>query len=49
MAVLAAKIGSSAREQLELAGIAVFEQPMSIEDAARKLAAYYKRINHPEN
>jgi predicted Fe-Mo cluster-binding NifX family protein len=47
-AVLVAKIGPSARKQLELAGIAVFEQPVTIEDAAQKLGAYYARTNQPE-
>jgi predicted Fe-Mo cluster-binding NifX family protein len=49
VAVLVAKIGPSARKQLELAGIAVFEQPVTIEDAAKKLGAYYSRTNQPEN
>jgi predicted Fe-Mo cluster-binding NifX family protein len=49
VAVLVAKIGPSARKQLELAGIAVFEQPVTIEEAAKKLGAYYARINQPEN
>jgi predicted Fe-Mo cluster-binding NifX family protein len=44
-AVLVAKIGISARKQLELAGISVYEEPATVEDAARKLAAYYRRIN----
>jgi predicted Fe-Mo cluster-binding NifX family protein len=49
IAVLVAKIGPGARKQLELAGISVFEQPVKIEDAAKKLGAYYSRINQPEN
>ncbi|MDR1249640.1 MAG: dinitrogenase iron-molybdenum cofactor biosynthesis protein [Treponema sp.] len=49
VAVLAAKIGPSARKQLELAGIAVFEQPVTIEEAAKKLGAYYAKINQPKN
>jgi predicted Fe-Mo cluster-binding NifX family protein len=49
VAVLVAKIGPSARKQLELAGIAVFEQPATIEDAAKKLGAYYAKIKQPEN
>jgi predicted Fe-Mo cluster-binding NifX family protein len=49
IAVLVAKIGPSARKQLELAGIAVFEQPALIEEAAQKLGAYYSRTNQPEN
>jgi nitrogen fixation protein NifB len=48
VAVLAAKIGPSARKQLELAGLAVFEQPIHIEEAAKKLGAYYAKINQPE-
>jgi predicted Fe-Mo cluster-binding NifX family protein len=48
IAVLAAKIGPSARKRLELAGIAVFEQPIKIEDAAKKLGVYYARIKQPE-
>jgi hypothetical protein len=47
-AVLVAKIGPSARKQLELAGIAVFEQPVLIEEAAQKLGAYYAKSNRPE-
>jgi predicted Fe-Mo cluster-binding NifX family protein len=47
LAVLVAKIGPSARKQLELAGIAVFEQPIIIEEAARKLAAYYGKTKQP--
>jgi predicted Fe-Mo cluster-binding NifX family protein len=49
IAVLVAKIGPGARKQLELAGITVFEQPVKIEDAAKKLAVYYSRNNQPEN
>jgi hypothetical protein len=49
VAVLVAKIGPSARKRLELAGIAVFEQPVRMEEAAQKLGAYYARINQPEN
>jgi predicted Fe-Mo cluster-binding NifX family protein len=48
-AVLVARIGPSARKQLELAGIAVFEQPVKLDEAAKKLAAYYSRIRQPEN
>ncbi|MDR2078600.1 MAG: dinitrogenase iron-molybdenum cofactor biosynthesis protein [Treponema sp.] len=48
-AVLVAKIGPSARRQLELAGISVFEQPVIVEEAARKLAVYYGRTSQPEN
>jgi predicted Fe-Mo cluster-binding NifX family protein len=49
VAVLVAKIGPSARKQLELAGIAVFEQPARIEEAAKKLGAYFAKTNRPEN
>jgi predicted Fe-Mo cluster-binding NifX family protein len=48
-AVLVAVIGPSAKKQLELAGISVFEQPVIIEEAAKKLAAYYGKINQPES
>jgi predicted Fe-Mo cluster-binding NifX family protein len=48
-AVLVAKIGPGARKQLELAGIAVFEQPITIAEAAQKLSSYYARIKQPEN
>jgi predicted Fe-Mo cluster-binding NifX family protein len=48
VAVLVAKIGPSARKQLELAGIAVFEQPILVEEAAKKLGAYYSKINQAE-
>ena len=46
-AVLAAKIGPGARRALEERGIAVFEEPAAIEEAVRKLAAYYARTNRP--
>jgi hypothetical protein len=36
------------RKRLELAGITVFEEPAIIEEAARKLAAYYSRTKHEE-
>jgi predicted Fe-Mo cluster-binding NifX family protein len=49
IAVLAAKIGPSARKQLELAGISVFEQPVTLEEAAQKLAEYYGRIKQAES
>lgn len=49
VAVLAAKIGSPARKRLEMGGIAVYEEPATIEEAVRKLAAYYARINQPES
>jgi predicted Fe-Mo cluster-binding NifX family protein len=48
-AVLVAKIGPGARKQLELAGIAVFEQPVKIEEAAKKLSSYYTKSNRSEN
>ena len=47
IAVLVAKIGPSARKQLELAGISVFEEPATLEEAAQKLALYYGRTNQP--
>ncbi|GHT89930.1 dinitrogenase iron-molybdenum cofactor [Spirochaetia bacterium] len=47
IAVLVAKIGPTARKQLELAGISVFEQPVVLEEAAQKLAVYYGRTNQP--
>jgi predicted Fe-Mo cluster-binding NifX family protein len=40
-AVLTAKIGPGARQRLEAAGLSVFEQPAVMEDAVKKLAAYY--------
>jgi predicted Fe-Mo cluster-binding NifX family protein len=40
-AVLAAKIGPGARRYFEERGVAVFEGPLAIEEAVRKLAAYY--------
>jgi predicted Fe-Mo cluster-binding NifX family protein len=43
IAVLTAMIGAPARKKLELAGIAVFEQPDKIDEALGKLAAYYVR------
>jgi predicted Fe-Mo cluster-binding NifX family protein len=48
VAVLVAKIGPSARKQLEMAGISVFEQPVRIDEAAKKLGAYYAKSNQPE-
>lgn len=47
LAVLVAKIGPSAKKRLELAGVAVFEQPIIIEEAAQKLASYYERAKQP--
>jgi predicted Fe-Mo cluster-binding NifX family protein len=47
-AVLTAKIGPSVKFQLEKAGIAVFEEPAVIEEALKKLAAYYVRVKQPE-
>ncbi|GHV75586.1 hypothetical protein AGMMS49942_04070 [Spirochaetia bacterium] len=49
IAVLTAKIGAPARQKLELAGLQVFEQPAEIEEAVKKLAAYYGKTNTPEN
>jgi nitrogen fixation protein NifB len=48
VAVLTAKIGPTPRKRLELAGITVFEAPVIIEEAARKLAAYYGRTKRGE-
>ncbi|GHV91933.1 dinitrogenase iron-molybdenum cofactor biosynthesis protein [Spirochaetia bacterium] len=48
IAVLTAQIGPPARKKLELAGISVFENPAKIEDAVKKLAAYYVKTNQPE-
>ncbi|GHT90790.1 hypothetical protein FACS1894140_0020 [Spirochaetia bacterium] len=48
IAVLTAQIGPPARKKLELAGISVFEEPAKIEDAVKKLAAYYVRTNRAE-
>ena len=48
-AVLTAKIGVPARKKLEMAGISVFEEAAEIEEAVRKLAAYYTRSNTAEN
>jgi nitrogen fixation protein NifB len=48
-AVLAAKIGPGPRRRLEEAGISVFEGPVVIDEAARKLAAYYLRTKRPGN
>jgi predicted Fe-Mo cluster-binding NifX family protein len=48
IAVLTAQIGPPARKKLELAGIAVFEEPAKIEDAVRKLAAYYVKTKQAE-
>jgi predicted Fe-Mo cluster-binding NifX family protein len=44
IAVLTARIGPPAQRKLELAGLEVYEQPSSIEDALPKLAAYYSKI-----
>ena len=48
-AVLTAKIGVPARKRLELAGIAVFEQPARIDEAVKKLAAYYAKAQPAED
>jgi predicted Fe-Mo cluster-binding NifX family protein len=48
-AVLTAKIGPPMRQRLEAAGISVFEEPAAIDEAVKKLAAYYGRTNRPEN
>ncbi|MDR2363852.1 MAG: dinitrogenase iron-molybdenum cofactor biosynthesis protein [Spirochaetaceae bacterium] len=49
LAVLTAKIGPAARKQLEGAGLSVFEEPAVVEEAVKKLAAYYKKTKRPEN
>ncbi|MHC6202806.1 NifB/NifX family molybdenum-iron cluster-binding protein [Breznakiellaceae bacterium SP9] len=49
IAVLTAMIGGPARKKLELAGIAVFEEPAPLEEAVKKLAAYYVKTKRPEN
>ncbi|GHU18205.1 dinitrogenase iron-molybdenum cofactor biosynthesis protein [Spirochaetia bacterium] len=49
IAVITAQIGPPARKKLELAGISVFEEPAKIEDAVKKLAAYYVKTNTAEN
>ncbi|MDR2394474.1 MAG: dinitrogenase iron-molybdenum cofactor biosynthesis protein [Treponema sp.] len=48
IAVLVAKIGSTAQQRLALAGISVFEEPAQIETAVKQVAAYYLRIHKPE-
>jgi predicted Fe-Mo cluster-binding NifX family protein len=40
-AVITARIGPPAMKKLELAGIKVFEHISSIEEAVKKIAAYY--------
>jgi predicted Fe-Mo cluster-binding NifX family protein len=47
-AVITAKIGPSPRKRLELAGISVFEEPASIDDALKTLALYYAKTNKEE-
>ncbi|MDR2402788.1 MAG: dinitrogenase iron-molybdenum cofactor biosynthesis protein [Spirochaetaceae bacterium] len=48
-AVLTAKIGPGPQKKLEAAGISVFEGPAVIDEAVKKLAAYYVRTRHPQN
>jgi predicted Fe-Mo cluster-binding NifX family protein len=48
IAVLTAMIGGPARKKLELAGITVFEEPAKIDEAIKKLAAYYIKTNTQE-
>jgi predicted Fe-Mo cluster-binding NifX family protein len=48
-AVLTARIGPPARKKLELAGLAVFEEPAPIDQAVKKLAAYYVKTRREEN
>ncbi|MDR1909232.1 MAG: dinitrogenase iron-molybdenum cofactor biosynthesis protein [Spirochaetaceae bacterium] len=47
-AVITARIGPGPRKRLELAGIAVFEELASIDDALKMLAAYYAKTNKEE-
>ena len=47
IAVLTARIGPPARKKLELAGLAVFEEPARIDEAVKKLAAYYRMTRQP--
>jgi predicted Fe-Mo cluster-binding NifX family protein len=49
IAVLTARIGPPARKKLELAGLAVFEEPAPIDEAVKKLAAYYAKTGREEN
>jgi nitrogen fixation protein NifB len=49
VAVLTAKIGPAPQKRLEAAGLTVFEGPAVIDEAVKKLAAYYARIKKPEN
>jgi predicted Fe-Mo cluster-binding NifX family protein len=49
VAVLTAKIGPSPRKRLELAGITVFEESAIIDEAVKKLAAYYSRTKTEES
>jgi predicted Fe-Mo cluster-binding NifX family protein len=48
LAVLTARVGPPARKKLELAGLSVFEEPARIDEAIRKLAAWYGRTGTPE-
>ncbi|GHU06797.1 dinitrogenase iron-molybdenum cofactor biosynthesis protein [Spirochaetia bacterium] len=49
IAVLTARIGPPARRKLELAGLSVFDLPDRIDEALKKLAAYYVKTNRAEN
>jgi predicted Fe-Mo cluster-binding NifX family protein len=48
IALLTARIGPPARKKLELAGLSVFEELISIDDAVKKLAAYYAKTKRLE-
>jgi predicted Fe-Mo cluster-binding NifX family protein len=48
-AVLTAQVGPPARKKLELAGVSVFEERSSIEEALKKLALYYSKTHRAEN
>ncbi|MDR2376315.1 MAG: dinitrogenase iron-molybdenum cofactor biosynthesis protein [Treponema sp.] len=47
-AVLTAQIGPPARKKLELAGVSVFEERSSIDEALKKLARYYSKTRRSE-
>jgi predicted Fe-Mo cluster-binding NifX family protein len=49
VAVLVAKIGPGAQQQLQLRGIHAIEGPAVAEEAYKKLAEYYIRSKLPEN
>ncbi|MDR2149413.1 MAG: dinitrogenase iron-molybdenum cofactor biosynthesis protein [Spirochaetaceae bacterium] len=47
-AVLTVKAGPAVHQQLEAAGISVFEGPAVIDEALKKLAAYYVQIRRKQ-